>query len=163
MRYIASLALVLAALWLGISGVYKPLILALGAGSIALVLWLSRRMDVVGVEHNPVLFSWRLPVYWAWLVKEIVVANINVARLIIYPRRIAPRVIRVPVGHKTAVAKVTYANSVTLTPGTVSLYLTEQELTVHALDQHSAEGLERGGMAQRIQWLESGHSPEDAP
>jgi multicomponent Na+:H+ antiporter subunit E len=154
MRYIISLTLILAALWLAVSGVYKPLIVLLGAGSVWLVVWLSLRMEVVGAEHNPALFSWRLPFYWFWLVWQIVVANIKVARLILSPRHIRPQVLSVPVTHDTAVAKVTYANSVTLTPGTVSLLLTEDKLTVHALDTSSARELEAGAMAERIAWLE---------
>lgn len=158
MRYLLSLAVTLAALWLGISGVYKPIILMLGAGSVLLVVWLSARMEVVGTEHSPVIYSWRLPVYWAWLVGQIVSANLNVARSVLSPARIAPQIIRVPVGHKSAVARVTYANSVTLTPGTVSLYLSDQELLVHALDRQSAEGVEQGEMARRVQWLEGGRA-----
>lgn len=158
MRYLMSLALVLAALWLAVSGVYKPLIFTLGAGSIALVLWLSARMEVVGTEHNPIIYSWRLPAYWAWLAWQIVKSNANVVRAVISPGRVAPRIIRVPVGYQSAVAKVTYANSVTLTPGTVSLYLTDQELTVHALDPYSAEGVKQGDMARRIAWLEGGRA-----
>lgn len=158
MRYLLSLSIILAALWLGISGVYKPIILVLGSGSVLLVVWLSARMEVVGTEHNPVIYSWRLPVYWAWLVGQIILANVNVVRAVWSPARISPRLIRLPIGHKSAVARVTFANSVTLTPGTVSLYLTDRELTVHALDRESATGLERGDMARRVQWLEAGRS-----
>lgn len=154
MRYVISLALILAALWLAVSGVYKPVILSLGAGSVALVVWLSLRMHVVGVEHNPILFSWRLPVYWLWLAWQIIVANLNVTRRVLNPRSIQPRVLRISVPHHSAVAKVTYANSVTLTPGTVSLVLDERSLLVHALDEVSAEGLMSGKMADRITWLE---------
>lgn len=160
MRYVVSLFVLLAILWLAVSGVYKPLILMLGAGSVALVVWLSHRMDVVGVEHNPVLFSWRLPVYWAWLLWQIMMANVNVARAVLSPSRISPRLVRVPVGYKSAVSKVTYGNSVTLTPGTVTLLLTDRELTAHALDQKSAEGLEMGEMDRWIEWLESGRAKE---
>ncbi len=154
MRYIISLILVLAALWLAISGVYKPLILLLGVGSIALVVWLALRMEVVGEEHNPVIYSWRLPLYWAWLMWQIARANLNVARLIVSGRGIRPRVVTVPTPHHSTVARVTYANSATLTPGTVSLLLTKQELTVHALDVRSAEELKEGALARRIAWLE---------
>ncbi len=154
MRYILALTFILAALWLAVSGVYKPLILLLGAGSIALVVWLALRMEVVGEEHNPVIYSWRLPLYWAWLMWQIVRANLNVARLILSPRDIRPRVVTVPTPHHSTVARVTYANSVTLTPGTVSLLLTKQELTVHALDTRSVEELEEGTLARRIAWLE---------
>ncbi len=156
MRYAASLTAVLVVLWLGISGVYKPLILGLGAASIALVVWISRRMDVVGVEHDPALYSWRLPLYWCWLVWQIIVANFQVAACALQPSRLQPSVVRVPVPQKTAVGKVTYANSVTLTPGTVTLFLDSGEMTVHALHTGSREDLESGAMAQRILWLESG-------
>lgn len=155
MRYAITLAVVLAALWLGLSGVYKPLILLLGAASVALVAWISVRMDVVGVEHDPVLFSWRLPVYWAWLVWQIVLANLHVAARVLGPlERISPEVVRVPVDLNTAVAKVTYANSVTLTPGTVTLLLEPGELTAHALTPDAARELRSGAMARRIAWLE---------
>ena len=154
MRYLISLGMLLAALWLAISGVYKPQIIALGAASVVLVVWLSRRMDVVGVEHNPVLYSWRLPLYWAWLVFEIIKANLTVVRLVLTPGKISPRVVTVPVPHKTAVAKVTFANSCTLTPGTVTLLLEPTELTAHVLDADSAKDLEAGRMAAKISWLE---------
>jgi len=156
MRYFLSLAAVLVALWLGISGVYKPHILALGAASVLLVVWLSARMEVVGTEHNPVLYSWRLPVYWAWLVWQIVTANVNVARLVFNPKGIRPRVFRAPVPQESAVAKVTYANSITLTPGTVTLRLESDFVEVHALDDNSAAGVEDGSMAARVCWLEWG-------
>lgn len=158
MRYAASLTAVLALLWLGISGVYKPLILGLGVASIALVVWISRRMDVVGVEHNPALYSWRLPLYWGWLVWQIIVANFQVAACALQPSRLQPSVVRVPVPQRTAVGKVTYANSVTLTPGTVTLLLNPGEMTVHALHRASRDDLQSGAMAERILWLEAGRS-----
>jgi len=154
MRYVISLSLLLAVLWLSISGVYKPPLFFLGAVSVALVVWLSRRMDVVGVEHNPVLYSWRLAVYWAWLIGEIIKANLTVMRLAVFPDRISPRIVTVPVPHRTAVAKVTYANSCTLTPGTVTLQLEHEEMTAHVLDAGSAADLESGRMAARISWME---------
>lgn len=158
MRYGASLTTVLVLLWLGISGVYKPLILGLGVASVALVVWISRRMDVVGVEHNPALYSWRLPLYWGWLLWQIIVANFQVAACALRPSRLQPSVVRVPVPQKTAVGKVTYANSVTLTPGTVTLILNPGEMTVHALHQASRDDLESGAMAERILRLEAGRS-----
>jgi multicomponent Na+:H+ antiporter subunit E len=162
MRYAASLTVVLVLLWLGLSGVYKPLILGLGVASIALVVFVSRRMDVVGVEHNPVLYSWRLPVYWGWLLWQIIQANFQVAACVLQPSRVQPKVVRVPLPQQTAVGKVTYANSVTLTPGTVTLRLDPDELTVHALHPASAADLESGAMAQRIVWLEAGRSAHGA-
>jgi multicomponent Na+:H+ antiporter subunit E len=158
MRYAASLFVLLTLLWLGLSGVYKPLILGLGLLSIGLVVWLARRMDVVGVEHNPTLYSWRLPVYWGWLLWQIVVSNLQVAACVLRPSRIEPRIVRVPTPQRTAIAKVAYANSVTLTPGTVSVLLEPDELTVHALQRASAEAVAGGEMSRRLLWLEAGRT-----
>ena len=156
MRYLVSLTILLAVLWLGLSGVYKPLLFALGAGSVAFVAWMSKRMEVVGVEHNPVLYTWRLPVYWLWLSWEIVKSNLDLARAALSPaRHLHPRIVTVAVDRlQSPVAKVTYANSVTLTPGTVTLRLETDELEAHALTRASAESLESGIMERRIEWLE---------
>lgn len=156
MRYVISLALLLALLWLGLSGVYKPLLFLLGGLSVALVVWISSRMDVVGVEHNPILYSWRLPVYWAWLVWEIVKANIEVAAAALSPAgRVRPQMVEVPIRLGTAVGKVTYANSITLTPGTVTLLLEHDRLEAHALLDSSARSLQSGAMERKVAWLEN--------
>lgn len=154
MRYVISLILMLSALWLAVSGVYKPLLFALGVGSVALVTWLSMRMQVVGQEHNPVMYSWRLFSYWAWLLVQIIKANVHVAGLALRPSRIDPQLVEVDVPHRDGVAQVTYANSCTLTPGTVTLLLRDGKLLAHALDASSAQDLQSGEMARRIQWLE---------
>ncbi len=155
MRYLISLSLLLAVLWLAISGVYKPVILILGLGSVVLVTWLASRMDVIGKEHDPGLFSWRLPMYWGWLVWQIVVANFQIARRILRPDMgLEQTVMHVPLKHRTDIARVTYAQSVTLTPGTVSLRIDGEVLEVHALTPEAREGLESGQMAARVRWLE---------
>lgn len=155
MRYMFSLTLLLIVLWLAISGVYKPVILALGCVSIALVVWLSRRMDVVGVEHNPVLYSWRLPVYWAWLLGQIIKANCQVAAAALFPAgRVHPAIFTAPVRLNSAVGKVTYGNSITLTPGTVTLQLDRDRVWVHALLASSAEGVKSDQMQRKVAWLE---------
>ena len=154
MRYLLSLALILALLWLGISGVYKPLLFMLGAASVVFVVWLSQRMDVVGVEHNPIIYSWRLPVYWAWLTWQIIIANVQVAAAALKPGKVRPQIVEVPVGCQSAVGNVTYANSVTLTPGTVTLLLERNMLSAHALLDASAESLKTGEMERWVTWLE---------
>lgn len=155
MRYAISLSILLTLLWLGISGVYKPLLFALGAGSVLFVVWLARRMDVVGVEHNAILYSWRLPLYYVWLVGQIIKSNLQVARAALSPRmNIQPQVFEAPVALKSSIARVTYANSITLTPGTVTLQLGADKVVVHALLNSSAEGIKSGEMLRKVQWLE---------
>lgn len=154
MRKILFLTFILAALWLAISGVYKPVILLLGMASIALVVWLSLRMKVVGDEHDPLFFAWRLPLFWLWTLGEIIQANIHVARITFNPQRISPRIVTLPVRQRSSLGKVIYGNTCTLTPGTVTLFLDPEKLVAHALDRESAEGLQSGRLARKIAWLE---------
>ncbi|TVS13690.1 MAG: cation transporter [Wenzhouxiangella sp.] len=147
-------------LWLAISGVYKPVILLLGIASVMLVLWLSLRMKVVGEEHAPAIFGWRLPVFWVWTLVEIVRSNLHVARLTFSPEKISPRIVTTDVPFRTSVAKVVYGNTCTLTPGTVTLMLTRDKLVAHALDQTSSETLTSGRLARKVLWLEGSPEPE---
>jgi multicomponent Na+:H+ antiporter subunit E len=159
MKHILFLAFTLTVLWLAISGVYKPVIFMLGTASLMLVIWVASRMKIIGEEHNPLVFSWRLPVFWLWALREIVLANIHVARLVFKPQEISPRVVRVPVPLKSELGKVVYGNTCTLTPGTVTLTLDNKQLVAHALDRHSADALLSGRLVERIQWLEGSKGP----
>lgn len=159
MREILSLTVILAALWLAISGVYKPVIVLLGVASVVLVVWLAVRMRVVGDEHNPVFFAWRLPLFWLWTLREIIQANFHVARLTLKPERISPRIVTMPVRLNSSLGKVVYGNTCTLTPGTVTLFLDREKLVAHALDRQSAESLQCGRLARKVSWLEGSSEP----
>mgnify|MGYP000491605436 CR=1 FL=1 len=156
MRYFIWLTFLLALLWLGLSGVYKPLLFILGGASIALVVWLTERMEVLGAEHDPGALSWRLPVYWLWLIGQVVLANIAVAAAVINPRRIRPRMIEIDAPQHSRVGQVTYGNSITLTPGTVTTRLdgSQGRLQIHALLPEAISDLEAGEMERRVCWLE---------
>lgn len=154
MKQLLVLAFTLSVLWLAISGVYKPVIFLLGIGSLVLVLWVACRMRIIGEEHNPLVFSWRLPFFWLWALREIIEANVHVARLVFRPQEISPRIVKVPVPLQSELGKVVYGNTCTLTPGTVTLTLDNEKLVAHALDERSAEALLSGRLVQKIQWLE---------
>ncbi|MCA1779000.1 MAG: Na+/H+ antiporter subunit E [Xanthomonadaceae bacterium] len=154
MRDTFFLSLLLAALWLAISGVYKPVILMLGGASLLLVVWLSLRMKIVGEEHNPTVFSWRLPLFWLWALVQIIQSNLHVARLVFSPQKISPRIVTVPVPMKSSLGKVVFGNTCTLTPGTVTIGLNREKLVAHALDRQSARALVSGQLAAKIVWLE---------
>lgn len=154
MRDLFFLIVLLALLWAAISGVYKPVVVFLGVASIGLVAWLALRMRVVGEEHNPLVFSWRLPLFWAWALKEIVRANIHVARLTFSAEKVSPRIVTTPAPFKSSLGKVVYGNTCTLTPGTVTLMLTREKLVAHALDAESAESLLNGELIEKVRWLE---------
>ena len=147
----ASLTLFLAAVWLLLSGHFDPLMLSFGAGSIALVVFIAHRMDVVDHEGHPIQMSWKVPIYWLWLVWQIILSNISVARKILSPGlQIDPRVITLDAGQKDDLDRVVYANSITLTPGTVALKIVDDTILVHALDESYAADLEGGEMRRRV-------------
>lgn len=158
LRHAVSLVLMLAALWLALSGHTEPLILGLGAVSVALVAWLAHRMDVVDHEGHPVHLGARAPVYWAWLGWEICKANWDVARRVLRPgKTISPTLVRVPSSQKTDLGRVLFANSITLTPGTVTLHVEPGFVDVHALTREAAADLLDGEMDRRVTEV------EDAP
>jgi multicomponent Na+:H+ antiporter subunit E len=155
MRYLASLVIVLGIVWLGLSGHFEPLLLGLGLVSCLAVIALGRRMRLIDAEGAPIQLSLRGLLYTPWLLWEILKANVDVARRILSPRLpIDPRVIRVKASQRSDVGRVVYANSITLTPGTVSLRIEDDEIEVHALTAEAAAGLQDGRMDRRVSWLE---------
>ena len=65
-------------------------------------------------------------------------------------RTISPQIIQVPDNKKTDIGKVIYANSITLTPGTVTMEMTENKIKVHSLSKESADNLQNGCMANKV-------------
>lgn len=156
MKHAVALALVLFGLWLLLSGLFEPFLLALGVLSCALVVWVAMRMHVLDIEGQPLHLSvLACARYIPWLLKEIAKANIDVVRCILDPALpIAPRVIEVPSTQRSAMTRTIYANSITLTPGTVSIDVTDDTITVHALTRASADGIASGEMGERVTALE---------
>lgn len=156
-RHTLYLFLGLAAFWLLNSGHYTILILSLGGASIAFVVYISHRMDVVDHESLPLHLSWRkLPVYILWLLKEVVVSNISVVKHIwLGNDSISPTLSTMQVSQKTEIGKVIYANSITMTPGTVTVDLAGDQITVHSLLRENIDALELGEMDRRVSQLEN--------
>ncbi|MBW8054499.1 MAG: hypothetical protein FVQ76_04225 [Nitrospira sp.] len=151
MVHAISLALVSFALWLLLSGHYVPLLIGLGALSALLVVTIALRMDVVDREGHPIHLSPKALLYWPWLGWEIVKANLDVARRILDPRLpISPIVIRLKATQKSDLGRVIYANSITLTPGTVSIDIDGEHIEVHALTREAAQALRTGDMDRRV-------------
>lgn len=155
MRYTLALSAMLCGFWLINSGHYTPLILTFMVLSVGLVVALCRFMDVVDGESQPLDLTFSIFPYWVWLIQQMIVANIDVARRVWRgPTAINPRVITVKALQKTDLGKVIFANSITLTPGTVSIDLVGDEITVHALTNESAEDVLGGEMNRRVARLE---------
>lgn len=156
MRHTISLFLILAAFWLLNSGHYTLLILSLGLISIALVLYIAHRMDMVDHESQPLHLTLRLPAYHLWLVKEVILSNISVVKHIwLGNESISPTLATIKASQKTDLGKVIYASSITLTPGTVAVDLAGDQIMVHALLREDIEALEAGEMDRRVSELEN--------
>jgi multicomponent Na+:H+ antiporter subunit E len=156
LKHLATLSLALFAVWLLWSGYFQnAFLVVLGAISCIVVVLLALRMKLVDAEGVPIEIAWRLLRYAPWLVWQVFLANLHVARRILDPGLpIHPSVIRVKPGQKRDLGRVIYANSITLTPGTVSIDIDENEITVHALTRETASDLESGEMDRRVTRLE---------
>lgn len=142
-------------LWLMLSGIFETWLLALGLGSIVVIILFANRMDVIDHEGHPIHISWRAILFWPWLAWEIVKANIDVARVILHPKMpITPKVLNIKASQVTELGHVFYANSITLTPGTVTLRLRNGAMEVHALTPTSIEGLLSGEMDRKVHAVE---------
>jgi multicomponent Na+:H+ antiporter subunit E len=151
LRHAFNLALFLFAIWVLLSGHYTPLMILFGVLSTLFVVFLATRADLIDRETQPVLIKLSVLFYWVWLGREIIKSNIDVARRILSPGLpISPTVFTVRAGQKTELGRVTYANSITLVPGTVTMDVDEDVFTVHALTREAAADLKRGEMNRRV-------------
>jgi multicomponent Na+:H+ antiporter subunit E len=147
-----SLGAVLFGVWLLLSGHFDPLLIGLGVVSCVVVALITLRMELIDHEGHPVHLTWRgLFFYWPWLGWEIVKANWDVAKRVLAPSMpISPTMVRVDASQKTDLGIVIYANSITLTPGTVSVDVGEGKILVHALTREGAEAVREGTMNRRV-------------
>ena len=140
-------------IWLLLSGHYDPLLLTLGVLSCITCLYVTWKAKFIDEEGLPLHLLIRLPIYTVWLFKEIIKANIDTAKIIILNNP-DPQNFRVKSSQKTEAGKVTYANSITLTPGTVTTVLDGDILEVHALSSDMADDVKSGVMDKKVSWLE---------
>ena len=154
MRYF-SLAGFLFAFWLALSGHYTPMLVAAGIASTVVCVFAAIRMRAVDAEGHPIeLFRGALT-YFPWLAVEIAKSAWTVTMVILHPRLpISPTMTVVRASQKSRAGVATYANSITLTPGTVTVEVAGNDLTVHALVRAGADELEDGGMNRRVNVFE---------
>ncbi len=144
------LSLLLAA-WLLWSGIFKPLLLGLGAFSCVLTCYLARRMGYFDNEVFALRFSPRLFGYLVWLMKEVLRSSLEVSRVVLDPRLpISPRVVDINATALHPVDQAILGNSITLTPGTLSLDVHRGIIKVHSLTREGAEALMSGDMHRRV-------------
>ncbi|MDG2481854.1 MAG: Na+/H+ antiporter subunit E [Alphaproteobacteria bacterium] len=150
-----SLFAILFGTWLLLSGHWDPLLVTSGAISSLLVVVIAHRMDITDGEGHPIQLAWHFLLYIPWLAWQIVLSNLTVARIILSPRmKLDAGCDWVDASQKTTVGLVAYANSITLTPGTVSLSVHPGRIHVHALSRAGLEELKRGNMDRRVRAIE---------
>ncbi|MDP1633827.1 MAG: Na+/H+ antiporter subunit E [Gallionellaceae bacterium] len=151
MLYAVSATLALFSFWLVLSGFFTAFLVGAGAASALAVVAFSRRMDVIDREGHPIHLSWRALTYWPWLIKEIVKSAWDVSKIILNPRLpVSPTLVRIKPTQRTPEGLVAHANSITLTPGTISVEVGADEFLVHAVTREGAAGVESGDMDRRV-------------
>lgn len=149
------LALLLSVFWIALTASLTPVNLVLGVTCSAFTAFLSllvlgRTLD--GEFTLPVLF--RLPLFGLALAWEIIKANLDVARIILDPRLpIKPKVAEYRTYLRGDLPRTFFANSITLTPGTVTLEVKGDVFYVHCLASHHEAGLREGGLERLVAWL----------
>ena len=145
---------VLALLWIALSGYFTVLQLSLGVFSCIFVIWLSIRLDLLPEESRRISL-FRLAAYLIWLVKQIIFSNLRIARIVLSPRpQLHRRVVHSKVKQHTTLGVAIYANSITLTPGTVTLDAEADDLSVHVLTRRCADDLLSDEMNRRVAGIE---------
>lgn len=153
----------LAAVWLSLSGpytVHEWFILVFGLVSVTFVwrLYLTLEKTAGGGFESFRASSWlRLPRFLVAFAVKVAAANLHVTKLILSPKmELHPRLRRVPASQETSFGQVLYANFITLTPGTITLDLRDDELLVYALDAESEADVMDGSMDRDVLRLEGG-------
>jgi multicomponent Na+:H+ antiporter subunit E len=154
MRYL-SLAGFLFVFWLALSGHYTPMLIGVGLVCAVMCVLAAIRMRAADAEGHPIELFRGAITYFPWLALEIAKSGWSVTKVILHPRLpISPTMTVVRASQKTPAGMATYANSITLTPGTITAGVSGNEFTVHALVRAGALDLEDGGMDRRVSRFE---------
>ncbi|MBT3697418.1 MAG: Na+/H+ antiporter subunit E [Gammaproteobacteria bacterium] len=149
--------------WFVLSGLIIPFIVFLGLVSSAFVIYIINRMDLIDEEISFHKFNiTALFLYIFWLLKEIIISNIKVCLYIIMPtKKINPKIVKIKSSQISDFAHVLYANSITLTPGTVTIDIDGDKFTVHTLDHQFRESLKSDEMGRKVRATEIGYLPNE--
>ena len=146
---------VLAIYWWLLSGQTKLFFVGTGVVCCAFTVFVCRRLKILDDELMPIHAIWGLIWYLPYLLWQIILSNLHVAKVIWSPGlQINPKVVKIPTKAKTGFGIMTYANSITLTPGTVTITVDNDEMLVHALDDQTADDLVNGDMDDMVLKME---------
>lgn len=147
----ALLAVLLMLAWILWSGYLKPLLLGLGVFSSILVVYLCHRMRLTETHLLDGRFLLRLVRYWGWLAREVVRSSLDVTRIVLSPKLpISPTVAEFETRCTLATDQALLGNSITLTPGTLTIQIADGHFVVHALTEAAARDILAGEMDRRV-------------
>ena len=143
--------ILLMAFWIPFSGNFDAFHLSLGVLSCAFVAIISHKFlfeNFAAPKKMSKIF--RFIAYMPWLIWQIILSNIHVVYMVLNPSKIKPQVVQFKSNLKSELSMVTLGNSITLTPGTITMEIEDGEFFVHALDQQVADDVMTGEMEKRV-------------
>lgn len=145
-------------LWIIFNGKFTWEILWIGAIISAMLYWFVCKFMGYSIKKDlhAVTKIWKVVKYVCTLVIEVIKANTQVLFYILTSKyEVQPKLVHFKTNLKSELSRVMLANSITLTPGTITVSLTEDEYVVHCLDEEFAEGIEDSVFVQKLQKMES--------
>ncbi|MCC2604940.1 Na+/H+ antiporter subunit E [Planctobacterium marinum] len=156
MRHTLSFSMTLAVFWLLMSGHTSLLILSLGLASVLAVLYIVYRLNILDGETHPVGFELKLPRFLSWLLLDLFLSNLLVVKHIWqFKPAISPKLITYTLSQMSDMEKAIYANAISVTPGTISIDLQQDSITVHALTDSAFSNILSGEKGQKVRQLVS--------
>ncbi|MCK9275125.1 MAG: Na+/H+ antiporter subunit E [Syntrophales bacterium] len=151
LNFVATFA-ILIIFWAVLSGKFDAFHMTLGILCSLVIAWLSHDLLFANVRIGDIrVIVQRFLIYIPWHLYQIFLSNFHVAYLALSPRMpIQPEIIRFKTKLESDISWVAFANSITLTPGTVTVDIEGNEFVVHALSKKVADDLNAGEMEDRI-------------
>ena len=150
-----SLAIALFVFWLALSGHYTPMLIVIGGLCAIGCTLAAARIRIVDAEGYPIEWLGAWATYFPWLICEIAKSAWSVTKIVLAPGLpISPAMTVVSASQHSSVGVATFANSITLTPGTITVAVNGNVLTVHSLVRDGAADLAGGEMDRRVRALE---------
>ncbi len=148
--------IVMFSFWILLSGEFTFILITSGVIASLIVAYLSHDIFIgkadLKTETGRVF---KFTKYVPWLLWQVIVSNVEIAYLVLSPKLLVdPQLVRFKPDVRTDLGIVTLANSITLTPGTVTIDANREEFVIHAIWQKSAEGIISGEMQQKVKWIE---------
>ncbi len=149
-------AIAMFSFWILLSGEFTFILMTSGIVASLMVAYLSHDIFIgkadIKVETGRVL---KFIKYLPWLLWKVILANFEIAYLVLHPKMLVdPQIVRFKPDLKTDLGIVTLANSITLTPGTVTVEANKEEFVIHAIWRKSAEGIISGEMQRKVKKIE---------